>query len=61
MPQSPTLVYDAVTGAAVWMTSVDVAEAANLGDIVLTPVVGLEPTDAEIAAALARSRGVSVT
>jgi hypothetical protein len=60
MPQSPTLVYDLVTGVPVWMASVDVAESVNLGDVSLIPVEGLEPTADQIADALARFRGVNV-
>jgi len=61
MPQDPTLVYDLVTGVPIWMSSVDVKEAVMLGDVGLVPVTGLEPTAEEIASALERFRGVSVT
>lgn len=60
MPQEPVLVYDLVTGVPIWMSSVDVTEAVNLGDISLIPVEGLEPTADQIADALARFRGVNV-
>lgn len=60
MPQNPMVIYDAVTGIPVWMHSIDVAEAVHLGDYTLTPVEGLEPTDAVVASALETFRGVSV-